>query len=127
MPLMNGIILSHVCASSAIALRSSFCRFFLWDAAAVAPQTLRYTILSNGRTAGSEVDVYAPGGQIDSTFEFNDRGRGPKIAAHYVVAADGSPSRSDVTGNDYLKAPVDEHFAVESGIAHWKSTSEHGQ
>ena len=100
---------------------------FLSDAAAVASQTLRYTILSNGRTAGSEVDVYTPGGQIDSAFEFNDRGRGPKIAAHYVVAADGSPSRSDVTGNDYLKAPVDEHFAVENGIAHWKSTSESGQ
>jgi hypothetical protein len=35
------------------------------------------------------VDVYNPGGHIDCTFEFNDRGRGPKIAAHYIVAADG--------------------------------------
>jgi len=99
----------------------------LWAADAVTPQTLRYTILSNGRAAGSEVDVYSPSGQIDCTFEFNDRGRGPKIVAHYIVAADGSPSRADVTGNDYLKAPVDEHFAVEHGMAHWKSTSENGQ
>ncbi len=72
------------------------------------------------------MDVYSPSGQIDCTFEFNDRGRGPKIVAHYLVAADGSPSRADVTGNDYLKAPVDEHFAVENGMAHWKSTSENG-
>jgi hypothetical protein len=34
-------------------------------------------VLSNGRTAGSEVDVN-PGGHIDCTFEFNDRGRGPR-------------------------------------------------
>jgi hypothetical protein len=34
--------------------------------------------------------------------------------------------RTDVSGNDYLKAPVDEHFAVENGQSHWKSTSENG-
>src|ERR1022692_5216003 len=94
---------------------------------AVALQTLRYTIVSNGKTAGSEVDTYSADGHIDSTFEFNDRGRGPKIEAHYIVAADGSPLRTDIIGNDYLKAPVDEHFAVEAGIGHWKSTSENGQ
>ncbi len=73
------------------------------------------------------MDVYNPGGHIDCTFEFNDRGRGPKIAAHYVVASDGLLLSVDETGNDYLKAPVDEHFAVKDGIAVWKSTSENGQ
>jgi hypothetical protein len=67
---------------------ASVCAFLfaashLWAADAVSPQTLRYTILSNGRTAGSDVEVYNPGGHIDCTFEFNDRGRGPKVAAHY--------------------------------------------
>jgi hypothetical protein len=90
-------------------------------------QTLRYTILMNGRTAGSEVDTYNPNGKIDSAFEFNDRGRGPKIAAHYLIAQDGLPLRTDITGNDYLKAPVDEHFVFENGVARWKSTSEEGQ
>jgi hypothetical protein len=99
----------------------------LWTSDAAAQQTLRYTIIGNGKTEGSEVDTYGPGGQIDSTFEFNDRGRGPKIEAHYVVARDGWPLRTDITGNDYLKAPVDEHFSVESGVGHWKSTSENGQ
>jgi hypothetical protein len=98
----------------------------LWTTDAVALQTLRYSVVSNGKTAGSEVDTYGPGGHIDSTFEFNDRGRGPKIEAHYTIAADGSPLRADITGNDYLKAPVDEHFAVEGGVGHWKSTSENG-
>jgi imidazolonepropionase-like amidohydrolase len=96
-------------------------------AGADAPQTLRYTITSNGKIAGSEVDTYLPGGRIDSTFEYNDRGRGPKIAAHYVIRTDGLPLRTDITGNDYLKASVDEHFSTEKGSAHWKSTSENGQ
>jgi imidazolonepropionase-like amidohydrolase len=94
---------------------------------AATAQTLRYTITSNGKIAGNEVDAYLPGGRIDSTFEFNDRGRGPKIAAHYVIRSDGSPLRTDITGNDYLKASVDEHFSTEKGAAHWKSTSENGQ
>jgi len=93
---------------------------------AAEQETLRYSIVSNGTTAGNEVDTFGPEGKVDSTFEFNDRGRGPKIAAHYVVGPDGLPVRTDITGNDYLKAPVDEHFAVENGHAHWKSTSEEG-
>jgi imidazolonepropionase-like amidohydrolase len=100
---------------------------FLFRTATGFAQTLRYSVVSNNRNAGSEVDTYSADGHLDSTFEFNDRGRGPKIEAHYVVATDGSPLRTDITGNDYLKSPVDEHFSVEAGMAHWKSTSENGQ
>src|SRR5262249_20455181 len=89
-------------------------------------EVLRYSIISNSTKAGSEVDTFGANGRVDSAFEFNDRGRGPKLAAHYVLGADGVPTRTDITGNDYLKAPVDEHFAVENGKAHWKSTSEDG-
>jgi hypothetical protein len=98
----------------------------LWVEKAAGQETLRYVILSNGTTAGNEVDSYRAAGRIDSTFEFNDRGRGPKIAAHYVIGTDGMPVRTDITGNDYLKAPVDERFAVENGHAKWKSASEDG-
>jgi imidazolonepropionase-like amidohydrolase len=89
-------------------------------------KTLRYTILSSDRKSGTEVDTFGPNGKLDSTYEFNDRGRGPKIEAHYVFAANGLPTHVDITGIDYLKSPVDEHFAVEDGVAHWKSTSENG-
>jgi len=94
--------------------------------AAPAPQTLRYTISSNGRVAGSEVDTYLSDGHVECTFEFNDRGRGPKISAVYLLDANGLPIRVDESGNDYLKAPVDEHFDVKGGLAHWKSTAENG-
>jgi len=89
-------------------------------------EVLRYSIISNSTKAGSEVDTFGADGRVDSTFEFNDRGRGPKLAAHYVLGADSVPTRTDITGNDYLKAPVDEHFAAENGKARWKSTSEDG-
>jgi hypothetical protein len=95
--------------------------------AATAPQTLRYTISSNGKVAGSEVDIYQPDGRVECTFEFNDRGRGPKISSIYVLDPNGMPLKVDETGNDYLKAPVDEHFEIKDGVAHWKSTAENGQ
>jgi hypothetical protein len=101
----------------------------VWQSNAVAaagPQTLRYTISSNGSVAGSEVDTYLPDGRVECKFEFNDRGRGPKISANYTLDASGLPQRVDETGNDYLKAPVDEHFEIKDGIAHWKSTTEDG-
>lgn len=94
--------------------------------AASGPQVFRYTISSNGKVAGSEVDTYLPGGRVESTFEFNDRGRGPKISVIYMVDPNGLPLRVDEIGNDYLKAPVDEHFEVNGGVAHWKSTAEDG-
>src|SRR2546422_11541218 len=93
---------------------------------AAAQETLRYKIVANDTVAGTEVDKFSVNGRIDSAFEFNDRGRGPKIAATYLLGAGGLPLRTDVTGNDYLKAPVDEHFAFEQGRSHWKSTSEDG-
>src|SRR5262249_14475175 len=89
-------------------------------------EVLRYSILTNGKSAGSEVDTFGPQGRLDSTFEYNDRGRGPKVASRYTLGADGFPIHMEITGNDYLKAPVDEHFDVESGRAHWKSTTEDG-
>jgi imidazolonepropionase-like amidohydrolase len=93
-------------------------------ASASAQEVVRYSIVSNKTKAGSEVETYGQEGKIESAYEFNDRGRGPKIAAQYVLGSDGLPVRTVITGNDYLKAPVDEHFATENGRAHWKSTSE---
>ena len=122
---ISGIIHAMTRLANAFLILSLTSR--VWAADAPGSQTLRYTIVSNSRTAGSEVDVYNPGGRIDCTFEFNDRGRGPKIEAHYIVTEEGFPTRVDETGDDYLKAPVDEHFASEGGKAIWKSTTENGQ
>ena len=100
---------------------------FLAAAAQVSGQeTFRYSILGNKTIAGIEVETYGADGKIDSEYEYNDRGRGPKITAHYIFNSEGYPVRVDITGNDYLKGPVDEHFSVEDGRAKWKSTTEEG-
>ena len=117
---MPGMLKRLILFLTVVLTSSAFC------AQATSPQTLRYVIVSNGRAAGSEVDTYSADGRVDSTFEFNDRGRGPKITAHYQFGLDSRPVRADVTGVDYLKAPVDEHFAVDGGVAHWKSSAEDG-
>ena len=87
---------------------------------------LAYTIISNGHAAGSGEDSFGPDGVLVSHFTYNDRGRGPNITARYRQAADGSLLNVEVSGNDYLKAPVDEHFAVRDGAARWHSSSESG-
>jgi amidohydrolase family protein len=95
--------------------------------ATTAPLELRYSFLSNGKSSGSEVDTFTPDGRIESRFEFNDRGRGPKIVARYAISAAWLPTSTDITGNDYLKAPVDEHFSLKDGTGKWQSTSESGE
>ena len=105
----------------------AFCNLFLWAADPAAPLTLRYSIFSGANLAGTEVDIFRPNGIVDCTYEFNDRGRGPKTTTRYELrASDGLLSRTDITGNDYLKAPVDEHFLVQNARFAWKSTSESG-
>ena len=89
-------------------------------------RTLRYSIYTAGQKAGEEIDAFSADGKLTSTFEFNDRGRGPKIEARYQVGAGGMPERVDITGVDYYTAPVDEHFRLDRGQAEWKSTAETG-
>jgi imidazolonepropionase-like amidohydrolase len=95
--------------------------------AAPGARTLRYVVLANGQPIGSEVDVVDKHGAVDSDFEFNDRGRGPKIHAHYEFSADGLPLRVVVSGVNYLKAPVDERLLAGAGGLQWKSSSSTGR
>lgn len=72
-------------------------------ACAHQPVTRKYTVVMAGHTAGAQV-VTANSTKRTIDFEFNDRGRGPKI--HTVM----TPASIANTGNDYLKAPVDESW-----------------
>jgi imidazolonepropionase-like amidohydrolase len=87
--------------------------------------TLKFTVLKNGVRGGQEVDTFGRG-RIDVAFEYNDRGRGPKVRGRYLLDAHGIPIKIDLVGVDYFKAPVNEHFWISGGKANWKSTSEKG-
>ena len=83
--------------------------------------TVRSTFLMAGRSAGIHKAWIAPDGSRNFYFEFNDRGRGPKLTQRVTLNADGYPTGIDIIGNDYLKSPVEEHFVLEPSDGKWRA------
>jgi len=109
-----------------------FCGVFLQAAIAQsspasAQEPIRYTAIMAGNKAGFGTSTHNPDGTLQYYFEFNDRGRGPKVTEHVVLDPSGIPTQIDNTGNDYDKTPVDEHFTLQNGSAIWKNRAEQGQ
>jgi hypothetical protein len=87
----------------------------------------RYTFIMAGSKAGFESSTRNADGSLQVHFEFNDRGRGPNINEKIVITKDSIPLQLEITGVDYLKAPVDERFSFQQSNAAWKNRSEEGQ
>lgn len=96
-------------------------------AAAHAQQETRHTVLMAGKPASSQTSAVAADGSRAFTFEFSDRGRGPKIRSRVRLDAEGIPVSVETEGNDYLKAPVSESLNLSGGVARWKNTAEAGE
>src|ERR1700733_12549074 len=97
------------------------------QAAPAAGNVTRYTLMLAGNKAGYETVTRNADGSLDLCYEFNDRGRGPRITEHLVLDKNGLPVELHNSGNDYLKATIDEHFSVKNGIASWKNRAEQGE
>ena len=93
----------------------------LLPAQAATTDTVRSTFLMAGRTAGIHKAWIGPDGSRNFYFEFNDRGRGPRLTQRVMLDANGFPTRIDITGNDYLKSPVEEHFVLEPRDGKWRA------
>ena len=91
------------------------------------PATVTYDWLTAGEVSGSHVLNIGADGVRTADFEFNDRGRGPKIHEELTVAADGTLLELQVSGHSYMGAPATESFRVEDGQARWESTLESGE
>ncbi len=94
--------------------------------AVFAQTTIRYDWLTQGMVSGEFVLAIDDSGERRAHFEFNDRGRGPKLEERYRVNDAGLIRQYEVRGKAYMGAPVDERFAFESGAARWQSTLETG-
>src|ERR1700742_2037372 len=94
------------------------------DAAAASPRTDQ--ILIQGNKQGSQTLATEADGSVRAEYSYNDRGRGDHIVATWKLDADGLPIEYKGSGNDYMKAMVDEHFEMKNGRATWKNRSEHG-
>jgi len=87
----------------------------------------RYSFLLMGNLAGQQAVWTASDGTLHIFFQFNDRGRGPKTTSILKLDPSGLPLSEVITGNDYLKSPVNETYSLDSGTARWKNDSELGE
>ncbi len=93
-------------------------------AALAAEQVERSEVLTMGAKAGFQEARYADDGSVQVHYEFNDRGRGPKLDSEYRVGADGTVTSVAVKGNDYFKGPVDDTLKRDGNSITWKNASE---
>src|SRR5687767_13548311 len=84
----------------------------------------RHTVILGGNKAGIQTSTVAADGTREVSYEFNDRGRGPKINTRIKVNEAGLPISVQASGNDYLKVAVKETFTLDQGVARWKNDAE---
>ena len=84
-------------------------------------------ILIQGNPAGTQTVQVESGGAVRVEYSYNDRGRGDHIVATWRLDAAGVPTEYHGSGNDYMKAPVEESFEIKNGKASWKNRSEQGE
>jgi hypothetical protein len=94
--------------------------------AAAALQAQTFSVVVAGRVVGHERRTTAEG-TVEVQYSYNDRGRGPEIHGRYRFDDEGLPLGIDLTGVDYNKSAVDEHFTFAEGVSRWHSTAEHGE
>jgi hypothetical protein len=82
------------------------------------------TVVMEKTPFGQDAVWKSPDGTIHEFFQFNDRGRGPKIYSTYRLDASGLIASEESKGVDYMKSPVEERFSLVSGEATWKNQSE---
>jgi imidazolonepropionase-like amidohydrolase len=93
----------------------------------VPKDAARYTVVLAGNKAGVLAMWTTPDGARHSFFEFNDRGRGPRLLSRETFDKAGIPASLEITGHDYLKGPVEERFSFDGHKAAWKNKSEQGE
>jgi len=82
-------------------------------------------LLTDNTAFGQDAIWKSADGTIHEFFQFNDRGRGPKIYSSYRVDGNGFFASEESTGVDYMKNPVTERFALTSGRAVGQNQAEH--
>jgi hypothetical protein len=87
----------------------------------------RYAVLIMEKPAGMQASTVGADGTRNLSYEYNDRGRGPKLTARVRLDAAGTPVLIEMDGVDYYKAPVSERFTFANGLARWKNSAEAGE
>ncbi len=91
------------------------------------PGQTRYAVLIMEKPAGVQTTAVAADGSRTLSYEYNDRGRGPKLTARVRLDTAGVPVSIEMDGVDYIKSPVSERFTFANGVARWKNSAEAGE
>lgn len=95
--------------------------------AQAAPIVRNDAVLMQGNRAGSQIVEVQRDGTVRAEYSYNDRDHGDHITATWTLGARGIPIAYEGRGNDYMKAPIQEHFALNDGGASWKNRHECGE
>ncbi len=96
----------------------------LYAASPKPPAEVRYFIDYGGNTSGSAVTRAVSERERRYTFEYKDRGRGPKIEQRAVLDEKGVPVLYEITGIDYWQNPVDERYELRDGKVSWRNATD---
>ena len=94
---------------------------------ALADTSVRYTVLFEGRVAGSEVATVRGDGGVDVQMSYRNNGRGPDLKEHSRFAPDGTLLSFEVKGKSTFGAPIDESYTLKGGKARWRSQADRGE
>lgn len=89
-----------------------------------AADTTRYEVLISGKVSGKMIRWSNEAGRVAYHYEYNDRGRGPRLDVNIRTTEDGLVMERIARGHDYFKAPVEESFTYADGVARWKNNIE---
>ena len=87
---------------------------------------LHYTMMLGANHAGMQVSRFE-NGRWTIDFQFNDRGRGPKVTTQITLNDRYLPVSERTTGVDYFKGAVDETFRQDGLTAQWHNKAEDGK
>ena len=76
------------------------------DQSPTTGDTLEFSVLMSGRSAGRLRQWPDSGGTVTTTYSYNDRGRGPSLTQTLKVDKAGLPVGLNLRGTSYLKLPV---------------------
>jgi hypothetical protein len=86
-----------------------------------------YTWLTMGKPSGTLVLQQQADGTTHMSFQFTDRGRGPRTQSSLRLNEHGVPVELEITGNNYSGGAVHERFSARDGSASWQSSIEEGE
>ena len=91
-----------------------------------AKEVIQYDWLTMGKKSGEHIVTIKDDKSIEATFEFNDRGRGPKVKELLTFDPKGDITSQRISGNSYMGAKIDEVYRVTNKEFVWKNTQESG-